>query len=39
MNNMEEIIVEEVIEGFIPDASVEAADENTMHYDGEMEEI
>lgn len=36
---MEEIKVEEIIEGFIPDASVEAADEDTMHYDGEMEEI
>ena len=36
---MEEIKVDEIIEGFIPDASVEAADENTMHYDGEMEEI
>lgn len=31
--------MEELIPGFVPEEGVPVADENTEHYDGEMEEI
>lgn len=33
------INMEELIPGFIPEEDIPVADENTEHYDGEMEEI
>ena len=37
--NRREIIMEEIIKGFVPDKDVPVANEDTIHYDGKMEEI
>lgn len=31
--------MEEIIKGFVPDEEVPVANEDTIHYDGKMEEI
>ena len=35
----EVINMEEIIKGFVPDKDVPVANEETIHYDGKMEEI